>query len=764
MKNLYRNAVAVLLTLFFIFPAGLSAATEDKSWLNEAEKQIKGWSTLLEKWKASHPSLAEIEETQQAALLTKQRVDDCVETQTKSSASSQEKLDALGEESDDDSEEIIKRRKALKTEKQQVDQDLALCKVLAVNIRELQDQYKPIRNEIVSSTLTHRGEPTWETLTRFVLAPQIFKNDFTLEFQVWPAWLVGLVSFLILFPLSRFGSEMIRRHLAKKAGTEGAVNEKIILNMLAKRLSWVAAFISLALVGIVGQTPWISALMISLLLSMLLAPPMELLLCHDQEKCHDGVPARALLDVVFIAIAMKYADLQSILFDDFYYILLSAYYLLLMIFSLWLMLSLSRRENFKLLNSLRTPIAVAMLAGPVAMWIGYHSLGHYLIPGIYGSLAGILIAWGVLTASSLFFGMFEPDTPQSSKKIREYLGYKNNELVPGLWIGRLLMILTTLVGLLYWMSVSWKVPESEVTIIRSYFTEGFSIGAIQIIPAKLVTGVLVLFILLTLAKWIKNQLSERWLNRTRLDVGAKESIVSLSSYVIVGLSVLIALSMAGVDFQNIAIVAGALSVGIGFGLQNIVNNFVSGLILLFERPVKPGDWVQVGGTEGYVRKVNIRSTLIETFDRSDVLVPNSELISQQLVNWMHRDRLGRVIIPVGVAYGTDVKKVHDILVEIGKKHPQTLNSDWRVPPPKAIFMAFGESSLDFELRCFIREVDQRLNVRSDLLFSINAAFEEAGIEIPFPQRVVHMAPSPAHDKLPDDKDSPDDSGQDHRTQ
>lgn len=769
MKIINRQAVALLLTLFFCLPAVAAAAPEDKNWLNEAEKQIKDWTRTLDNWKTEHPTLSEIEETQQAVFLTKQRLDDCVENQTRSSTSAQEKLDALGDESDDDTDEISKRRKALKTSKQQIDEELALCKVLSVNLRELSDQYKPIRTQIVSSTLTHRGEPTWQTIARFVLAPKVFKDDFKLEFQIWPAWLVGLVSLLILFPLSRFGSEMIRRHLAKKADSESAVNEKIILTMLANRLSWVATFISLSLVGIVGQTPWISALMLSLLVSMLLAPPMELLLCHNQEKCRDGMPARALLDVVFIAIAMKYADLKSILAEDFYNIMTDGYFLTLMIFSLWLMLSLSRRENFKLLNSLRTPIAVAMLSGPVAMWIGYHSLGHHLIPGVYGSLAGILLAWGTLTASSLFFGMFEPDTPQSSKKIREYLGYKNNELVPGLWIGRLLMILATLVGLLYWLSVSWKVPESDVAVIRSYFTEGFTVGAIQIIPAKLVTGVLVLFILLTLAKWLKNQLSERWLSRTRLDIGAKESIVSLSSYVIVGISILIALSMAGVDFQNIAIVAGALSVGIGFGLQNIVNNFVSGLILLFERPVKPGDWIQVGGTEGFVRKVNIRSTLIETFDRSDVLVPNSELISQQLVNWMHRDRLGRVIVPVGVAYGSDVKKVHDILVEIGKKHPQTLNSDWRVPPPKAVFMAFGESSLDFELRCFIREIDQKLNVRSDLLFSINAAFEEAGIEIPFPQRVVHMVPSPAQppeqDKLPEDtKDSSNDPEQDNRTQ
>jgi len=422
-----------------------------------------------------------------------------------------------------------------------------------------------------------------------------------------------------------------------------------------------------------------------------------------------------------------------------YLLLQSSFYVLLMVVSLWLMLNLARRENFKLLSSLRTPIAVAMLSGPLAMSTGYHSLAHYLIPGVYGSLAGLLFAWGILTASSLLFAMFEPDRPQTNVKLRSYLGYNANELVPGLWIGRLLMILATLAGLFFWLSVSWKIPESEVAIILGYFSNGFTVGAFEIVPAKILTGVLALFILLTLAKWLKNQLSERWLNRTRLDAGAKESIVSLSSYVIVGISILIALSMAGVDFQNIAIVAGALSVGIGFGLQNIVNNFVSGLILLFERPVKPGDWIVVGSTEGFVQKISIRYTLIQTFDRAEVLVPNSEMISSQVTNWMLRDRIGRVVVPVGVAYGSDTQQVHDILINIANEHPMVLTHDWRVSAPKVMFMALGESSLDFEVRCFIREVDNRVQVRSDLLFAIEQALTEANIEIPFPQRVVHMA-------------------------
>jgi small-conductance mechanosensitive channel len=193
-----------------------------------------------------------------------------------------------------------------------------------------------------------------------------------------------------------------------------------------------------------------------------------------------------------------------------------------------------------------------------------------------------------------------------------------------------------------------------------------------------------------------------------------------------------------VEFTNLAIIAGALSVGIGFGLQNIVNNFVSGLILLIERPIRTGDWIVVGSTEGYVKKISIRSTQIQTFDRADVIVPNSELISGQVTNWMLSDPWGRVRVPVGVAYGSDTTRVMQILVDAANKHPQVMNNYPGIPEPRVLFIGFGDSSLDFELRCVIRDVDRRLQTRSDLYLAIDTAFREAGIEIPFPQRDLHF--------------------------
>jgi len=191
------------------------------------------------------------------------------------------------------------------------------------------------------------------------------------------------------------------------------------------------------------------------------------------------------------------------------------------------------------------------------------------------------------------------------------------------------------------------------------------------------------------------------------------------------------------DFTRFTIIAGALSVGIGFGLQNVVNNFVSGLILLFERPIKRGDWISVGGTEGYVERISVRSTVVRTFDGADVIVPNSEFISSQVTNWMLDDPRGRIRVPVGVAYGSDTALVKKLLLDIAGDHPQII-VDGSLPLPWVLFIEFGESSLNFELRCFIRNIDQRPLVSSELNFAIDAAFRKHKIAIPFPQREVRV--------------------------
>ena len=194
----------------------------------------------------------------------------------------------------------------------------------------------------------------------------------------------------------------------------------------------------------------------------------------------------------------------------------------------------------------------------------------------------------------------------------------------------------------------------------------------------------------------------------------------------------------GVRSENLAIIAGALSVGIGFGLQTIVGNFLSGLIILFERPVRVGDWVILGnGLEGHIKKVNMRSTEVMTLERSSVLIPNSNLLSDTITNWTLNDNIGRLDINVGVAYGSNTALVEEILLGVAAEHKKLR----RYPVPRVLFQDFGDSSLDITLRFFLVNINDRHQVASDIRFAIDEAFRKNNITIPFPQRDVHVKPT-----------------------
>mgnify|MGYP005840821095 CR=1 FL=1 len=387
---------------------------------------------------------------------------------------------------------------------------------------------------------------------------------------------------------------------------------------------------------------------------------------------------------------------------------------------------------------LRGMAAALLLVALGAEWLGYHVLAPYLLRGVAGTVL-VLIAGTLLARffADLFDGLDEGRL-RWQERLRTRLGLTSRIPIPGLtWLRVAATLLIWGAGG-YLVLLSWGLSAEGAAMLGRWMTEGVAIGDVQLVPTQLLAALMMFGVLTTAVRWMRQRVVPLWLRRTRLDTGSREAVTAIASYTGMAVAVVIALSMAGIRFQNLAIIAGALSVGIGFGLQNIVNNFVSGLILLFERPIRRGDWIEVGNTQGYVRKISIRSTRLETFDRSEVIIPNAELVTTQVINWQLHDAWGRLTVPVAVAYGSDIELVRKILLRVAHAHPNTMRDAPTVPNPIVLFRGFGESSLDFELRFFIPQVDQRLIVISDVYFAIDAAFREEGIQIPFPQRDVHL--------------------------
>lgn len=263
----------------------------------------------------------------------------------------------------------------------------------------------------------------------------------------------------------------------------------------------------------------------------------------------------------------------------------------------------------------------------------------------------------------------------------------------------------------------------------------FSLGETPVTIRTILYLAILLILLFYLSSKMKNWIVEYLLARSNLDIGVRVAIGSIVRYVVLLLGIFIILQTSGIDLSTLTIITGALGIGVGFGLQSITNNFVSGLIILVERPIKVGDRIEVGNVVGDVVRISPRATTVLTNDNIAIIVPNSEFISSKVINWSYTDRDVRFNLPVGVSYGSDPELVQKVLLEVADEHTGVLKN----PKPDVIFHEFGDSALLFSLRVWTREYINRPNVlRSELNFSIQKKFKEYRIEIPFPQRDIHI--------------------------
>jgi small-conductance mechanosensitive channel len=363
-----------------------------------------------------------------------------------------------------------------------------------------------------------------------------------------------------------------------------------------------------------------------------------------------------------------------------------------------------------------------------AEFLGFSLLAEYLLFSSLTTLFQLVLAWMLVR---FFQGIIE--VLVRSRHLQKFALIRNNTreilaksdivcaIAIGLWL--LVVVLRT-----------WKVYADIGTALTDILALGLTIGERHFSIGLMLAAVVVLYGAFLFSWSIQSLLLDGVILSRKMEQGVRISMARLVHYAVILVGFLLTLSVLGFDFTNIAIIGGALGVGIGFGMQTIVNNFVCGLIMLFERPVKVGDSVEFGDQLGKVKQVGLRATVVATYDNAEIVVPNADLITSQVTNWTLAERRRRLKLPVGVAYGSDVALVIQTLMECAEDNVMVLSN----PKPAVIFFGFGDSSLDFELRVWIADFDSRRVVQSEINQDIDQRFRELGIEIPFPQRDLHL--------------------------
>ena len=396
------------------------------------------------------------------------------------------------------------------------------------------------------------------------------------------------------------------------------------------------------------------------------------------------------------------------------------------------------------------PSGVGSRLGAGPWWRGARFVGRasvvLLAVAILGNLAGLvslssLLTNGVITMAFVGLVLFAGVTVAratvvallQTRPVRKLNLVRWHEAALDRWLMRIL----PLVAVVTWLVSCARIFRLEDTLgrwLNVVFFSSATIGSVKISLGDIIGFALAIWLGLMLSRFIRFLLETDVFPRVSLPRGVPATISMLVNYTVLGLAFVMAVAAAGFQLDRLALIVGALSVGIGFGLQNIVNNFVSGLILAFERPVQSGDTVEFGTMFGQVSRIGVRSSTVRTFDGAEVIVPNANLISNEVTNWTLSDQRRRIEILVGVAYGTNPHQVLEILLGVVKQSPHLLTD----PAPSALFLGFGESSLDFSLRAWTDNFDEFLTRKSELTLAVHDAIYAAGIEIPFPQRDLHL--------------------------
>ncbi|PKM37931.1 MAG: hypothetical protein CVV06_03300 [Gammaproteobacteria bacterium HGW-Gammaproteobacteria-10] len=731
------------------------------AWLESAKSVLESANKTLQSAADQEPDTGRLEDIKKKLLTIREQAQVCVMETEAAVQQRQQDIEYLGSKLSKEASDVSLARVNLVQEREALEKRLAACQFILIQAKDIREK----ASALVQATLTRKRlikGPTvreliqdksnhpvsWWKLSQHFIVKQSGLQLLTSADLIALLCSVGL-GFLVGRRLYQIWMSSIKTPCVDKCTGFLLALKSCSARLLPVIGASVAALVFLSIVLPLAPAPFITQLAYGLLGYMLMLsivgamlhpdpPASPYLAMDDTTALILAKHLKRLLGLGWLGLLVFGSGFSEALLETQYLLARALYGVFLFLSLAWVLWSIGHIPSLSGRYRLRLVLFTALIFSLCSEWLGYRNLSIFTMTGLLGSLSGFGIIWFINTLMTDLFDGIDSGYQPWQKRLRRYFGLKDQDHIPGLiWI-RLIFSVMIWSGLGLWVLWVWGLSRQGLDLIMTYLQEGFMMGSFRVVPLQITTALLAFSLLLALSGWFKQNVVPTWLSNARIERGAQDALITVTGYLGLTLSFLVALSIAGVEFANITIIAGALSVGIGFGLQNIVNNFISGLILLIERPVRTGDWILVGTIEGFVHRISIRSTQLRTFDGSHVIVPNSELISSQVTNWMLHDSSGRIKIPVGIAYGSDLEKVRVILLAVAHRHNMVITESNRVAAPVVLMTGFGDSALNVELRCFIRSIDNRAQVFSDLCFAIDAALREEGIEIPFPQHDVHV--------------------------
>lgn len=640
----------------------------------------------------------------------------------------------------------------LNNQQKELSDEQAQCRLFTIRAKEAIEAYKNAMAQIKQEEALTRGLPLWKTINKAIDAPPEikFKNALikqlpaslpSVEFWLPFIGLAALVSFVILKRLQN--SRFSRRYLRFKILHLGHIG---LLTLFFTVAGWYV-YLLLSPHDITAAT--IPLKLSSILFFYLLAILLTIFLCKVKN----------------IRAVFYWYSLDGDFFKAFVITLLSFYAIGIIgkaffsffrtnspvwqwyqsLFILTILVAngyfvryfCKAHRHFALIRKHRRFIqrsaALILVACAVIDIAGYHTLARHLT--FSGFMSFIIIFFTLLITqgiNKIYCMLYQQQ--KTKDKLIHYFGYRKDQVFTEFVILKTVAQIIIIALGIYLLGQIWGFATDFIESLYEQILYGIHVVNMTIYPTRIILGIVIFCLLYLLFRAISRAVTAH--QQFEDEEETQVAVASILTYVGFALALISGLLIAGFDFTGLAIIAGALSVGIGLGLQSIVNNFVSGLILLIEKPIRPGDRINVDGIEGFVKKIRVRSTQLISPAREDIIVPNSDLITRRVTNYVFSDKHCRIICEVGVAYGSDTHLVQKVLLDIANNHDEIIKTSRN--KPIVLFRSFADNSLIFQLVCLIKDVDKKSQVESDLNFAIDEAFRKHHIDMPYPQRELHI--------------------------